>query len=204
VVCAHPDDEAFGLGAIISGMVDAGAHVALLCLTRGEGSTLSAGADLADRRRAELDNAARELGIGHVALGEHPDGALSDVPLEQLVEEVCASFGDVEVLLTFDHGGITGHLDHQQATDVAVAAGRRCGIPVLGWTLPETVAAAMRQEFGAPFVGRTPDDIDERYCVDRTRQHAAITCHASQHNPAPHRRIELQGPYEHLRILYQA
>jgi N-acetylglucosamine malate deacetylase 2 len=204
VICAHPDDEAFGLGAIISGMVDDGAQVELVCLTRGEGSTLGAGADLAARRHVELHEAAEELGIARVTLFDHPDGSLSSVPLDQLVDEVTEALGDVEVLLTFDHGGITGHPDHQHATDVTVATGRRHGIPVLGWALPEIVAATLRDEFGAPFVGRSPEELTQRSIVDRTRQDAAIACHPSQHNPVPHRRIELQGPYEYLRLLNPA
>jgi LmbE family N-acetylglucosaminyl deacetylase len=201
VVCAHPDDETFGLGAIIAAMVDAGARVTLLCLTQGERSTLGAAADLAARRIDELDTAAEMLGITRVAVGAHPDGELPRVPLERLADEVCATLADAEALLTFDHGGITGHPDHQHATDAAVAAGRQLGIPVLGWALPDTVAARLRDEFGAPFVGRGTDDIDHRVIVDRARQHAAMACHASQDNPVPHRRIELQGPYEHLRLL---
>ncbi|MEQ1703060.1 MAG: PIG-L family deacetylase, partial [Ilumatobacteraceae bacterium] len=35
-ICAHPDDESFGLGAIISTLHDHGATVELACLTRGE------------------------------------------------------------------------------------------------------------------------------------------------------------------------
>ena len=39
-VVAHPDDESFGLGAVLAGFVDAGAAVAVLCFTHGESSTL--------------------------------------------------------------------------------------------------------------------------------------------------------------------
>ena len=44
-VCAHPDDESFGLGAALRGFADAGARTSVLCFTRGEASTL--GEDLA-------------------------------------------------------------------------------------------------------------------------------------------------------------
>lgn len=201
VICAHPDDEAFGLGAIISGMVEGGAQVELVCLTRGEGSTLGAREDLAARRKVELHDAAEELGIARVTLCDHSDGSLSSVPLDRLLDEVTDVLGDAELLLTFDHGGITGHPDHQHATDVAVTAGQRRGIPVFGWALPESVAAALRDEFDTPFVGRSPEAITQRSIVDRTRQHAAIACHTSQQSPVPYRRIALQGPYEHLRVL---
>jgi LmbE family N-acetylglucosaminyl deacetylase len=39
-VVAHPDDESFGLGALLDGFTGAGASVEVLCLTHGEASTL--------------------------------------------------------------------------------------------------------------------------------------------------------------------
>ena len=57
-VVAHPDDESFGLGAIIDKMTSAGAAVHVLCYTRGEASTLNqAGADLVRQRTQELRQA---------------------------------------------------------------------------------------------------------------------------------------------------
>jgi LmbE family N-acetylglucosaminyl deacetylase len=203
VVCAHPDDESFGLGAVIATLVDRGAQVALVSLTQGEASTLGAAADLATRRGAELRAAAVALGIDRVTVGTHPDSHLADVPRERLVDEVLAALGDVEVLVTFDHGGVSGHPDHQHATDVAVDVGRRLAVPVLGWTVPEHVAARLRDEFRAPFVGREAPDLHHRISVERARQRAAIACHTSQHNPVPYRRIELLGDEEYLRVLHR-
>lgn len=203
VVCAHPDDESFGLGAIITWFVDAGARVELLCLTRGEASSLGVAADLAARREVELRAAAQQLGISRITVRDHPDGALASEPLEPLIEDALEILGDVEVVLTFDHGGLTGHPDHQRATDVAVAVGKRRGLEVLGWAMPEGIATQLREELGAPFVGRPERDLAYRLTVDRTRQDAAMACHESQRNPLPHRRIALQGPVEHLRILHR-
>ena len=39
-VVAHPDDESFGLGALLAAFVAAGVRVSVLCLTHGEASTL--------------------------------------------------------------------------------------------------------------------------------------------------------------------
>jgi len=39
-VIAHPDDESFGLGAVLAALSGAGAQVRVLCFTRGEASTL--------------------------------------------------------------------------------------------------------------------------------------------------------------------
>jgi N-acetylglucosamine malate deacetylase 2 len=204
VVCAHPDDESFGLGALVTAFRDTGAHLRLMCFTAGETSTLGAGPDLDLRRATELDCAARVLGIDQVLLRHHPDGALGTVPLEELAGEIVAAGPDAEALLTFDHGGITGHPDHQHATVAAVAAACQLGIPVWGWALPEQVAAALRAEFGAPFVGREDDELDLAVSVDRTRQQRAIACHGSQlvANPVPRRRIELSGDIEMLRLLH--
>lgn len=204
VVCAHPDDESFGLGALIAASADLGARLRLVCFTIGENSTLGAGPDLGGRRVAELECAARELGIDAVTLLRHPDGALATVPLEDLAADIIAAGAEVDALLTFDHGGVTGHPDHEHATRAAVLVANELAIPVWGWAIPETVAAMLRTEFGAPFVGRDEDELDLSVPVDRTRQQRAIACHGSQllDNPVPQRRIELSGDIEVLRLLH--
>lgn len=203
IVSAHPDDETFGLGALVSAFVAAGTRVSLVCLTCGEGSTLGASCDLADRRTRELGCAAQVLGISQVTIHHHPDGALDTVDLERLVADVLAVAGDADGVLTFDDGGITGHPDHQRATDAALAAGRQLGIPVLAWAIPRCVAEVLRHEYGAPFVGRDDSEIDHVVTVDRAGQYDAMVCHGSQlaDNPVPRRRIGLQGDLEHLREL---
>jgi N-acetylglucosamine malate deacetylase 2 len=201
-VCAHPDDETFGLGALIGAFVAAGATVDLVCLTHGEASTLSAGADLGARRAAELACAAGQLGIRRVVLADHPDGRLEDVALDELTADIVID-PTTDALLVYDHGGVTGHPDHQRATDAALAVGAAHGLAVLAWTLPLEVAAQLDAEFGTSFVGRRLDERTSRVTVDRTRQLAAMACHGSQlaDNPVPRRRLELQGPVEHLREL---
>ena len=77
-VVAHPDDESFGLGAIIDKMTSAGAAVHVLCYTHGEASTLNqAGADLIRQRARELRQAGAALGVSTVALLDYPDGRLA-------------------------------------------------------------------------------------------------------------------------------
>jgi len=53
-VCAHPDDESFGLGATLAAFAAAGSSTALLCFTHGETSTL--GADIAELGGSERLN----------------------------------------------------------------------------------------------------------------------------------------------------
>ncbi len=205
IVSAHPDDETFGLGGLVSAFVAAGTRVSLVCLTCGERSSLGASSDLADRRSRELRSAAQILGISQLTIHHHPDGELDTVDPDRLVADVLAVAGEADGLLTFDLGGITGHPDHQRATEAAVAAGQQLGIPVLAWAIPREVAERLRVEYGVPFVGRADTEIDHIVTVDRSGQYAAMACHGSQlaDNPVPRRRIDLQGDLEHLRQLHR-
>ncbi|TFC44393.1 PIG-L family deacetylase [Cryobacterium sp. TMT1-21] len=206
VVVAHPDDESFGLGAILNAFSGAGAGVDLLCFTQGEASTLhGVPGDLAQVRKAELDAAASALGVQRTTLRDYADGALDAVNLDTLAAEVVAAAESArpDGLLVFDDSGVTGHPDHVAATAVALAAAETLNLPVLGWTLPGSVALDLNREYGAAFTGHPDAEIDLRISVDRERQHAAIQAHASQAVPGSvlWRRLELLGDAENLRWL---
>src|SRR5215470_4659008 len=83
-VVAHPDDETFGLGALVANLVSEGREVRVLCLTHGEASTIGATPGLGDIRGRELFAAARILGVDHVTLLDFPDGGLDAVPDDEL------------------------------------------------------------------------------------------------------------------------
>jgi LmbE family N-acetylglucosaminyl deacetylase len=202
-VVAHPDDESFGLGAVLGELADRGAELSLVCFTHGEASTLGRGpSDLRERRADELACACAALGVNRLTFGDYPDGHLDDVPLTILVDEVAAaaSARRPDLLLVFDEGGITGHPDHRRATHAAIQAAQVLELPVLAWCLPDAVATALHAQFGTDFVGRPPTDIDVEIEVERARQRQAIRCHASQStdNPVLARRLALQGNREVL------
>lgn len=206
VVCAHPDDESFGLGAVLSTLAEAGSRLSAVCFTHGEASSLhGVDGDLHAIRAAEFSAACDVLGVTRLELLEYPDGQLATHPLDALACHVVhvARAVDVSTLLVFDHGGITGHPDHQHATNAALVAAMTIGCPVLAWAIPERVANSLNDEFHATFAGRPDHQIDLTIAVDRTRQLAAIRCHRSQSadNPVLWRRLELLGPNEHLRHL---
>ncbi len=208
-VCAHPDDESFGLGAVLSTFAEIGIETRVLCFTQGEGSTLGpSDADLAAVRAAELVAATAVLGVRSFRLLSYADGGLCGAAFEELCREVATSVaeGSVDCLLVFDEGGITGHPDHERATEVAVASAEALVLPVLAWTVPITVATTLNRQFGTGFVGRTASEIDLVIEVDRRLQHEAIACHASQatHNPVLWRRLALQADSESLRWLSRA
>jgi N-acetylglucosamine malate deacetylase 2 len=205
-VIAHPDDETFGLGAVIDGLTGNGAAVHVLCYTRGEASTLNeTGTDLHRAREAELRRASAELGAATVILRDYPDGQLGGIPPAELAAHVTrlAAGHHVDGVLVFDDTGITGHPDHQAATRAAVLAAGAAGLPVLAWTLPATIAGRLRDETGHHFVGRPPHEVDLCVRVDRARQRKAALLHVTQVSPTAvlWRRLQLQGNHEHLRWL---
>lgn len=205
-VVAHPDDESFGLGAVLDALVHSGCTVSVLCLTKGEASTVHGiSGDLRALRALELRDAAAVLGLSSAELSDHPDGALERVGSGVLVREVraAATSTAAEGLVVFDPSGVTGHPDHATATQAALEAATALRLPVLAWTLPRNVAEQLNEELDTDFVGHEPSEIDLTVPVERDRQRTASLAHASQAVPTSvlWRRLELLGDVEHLRWL---
>lgn len=169
-----------------------------------DASTLGAAEhDLVTARAGELADASHELGVDRTLLADHPDGGLDREPLSQLADEIGRAVAEhqPDVMVAFHPAGVTGHPDHQQATQAALRAAASGGLPLLGWYVPPDVAAALNREFGSAFVTTPPEPGDLTVAVDRRRQHRAIACHRSQHGSLRlvERRLELTGPVEQLR-----
>lgn len=206
VVIAHPDDETFGLGAVIDRLTGSGVDAHVLCYTHGEASTLNeTGTDLHRAREAELRQASAELGAATVTLLDYPDSQLGSIPPAGLAVHVTqlAARHHVNGVLVFDDTGVTGHPDHQAATGAAVLAAVTAGLPVLAWTLPAAIAGRLRDETGHHFAGRPPCEVNLCVRVDRARQRKAALLHVTQVSPTAvlWRRLQLQGECEHLRWL---
>ena len=151
-----------------------------------------------------MREAADALGVAHTTLRDHPDGALDQFSTLLAAEiGAAADTARADGLLVFDASGVTGHPDHVAATSAAMLAATTLGLPVLAWTIPESVAAQLNSEFDVRFTGHRHDDIDMLVTVDRTAQHAASLAHASQAVPGSvlWRRLELLGDTESLRWL---
>ena len=203
-VVAHPDDESFGLGAVIVAFGRLGTDTTLLCFTHGEASTLhGVHGELRAVRERELEKAAQVLGVREVRLLDYSDGALESTCIDRLRDDVVTMIERTtpDLVLVFDDRGVTGHPDHVRATQAAVAA--RGDLPVVAWTLPTEVATMLNLEFGTAFCGRPDAELDVRMPVDRMTQRQAIACHASQAlgNPVLWRRLELLGDTEWLHVL---
>jgi len=198
-VVAHPDDESFGLGALLSTLIDHDVEVEVLCFTHGEASTLGEGdGELGALRAKELRDAADHLGLAAVTLLDYLDGALHEVAADRLAAEVEQHLGLVDLLVVFEPGGVTGHPDHRAASLAAVRAATRHGLPMLDWGLSSLVTEVLNAEFGAGFTTFEEDSVLLSLSVDRSRQARAIACHRSQSvgNAVLARRLALQGDNE--------
>jgi N-acetylglucosamine malate deacetylase 2 len=206
-VVAHPDDESFGLGAVVSELVIRDARASLICYTHGEASTLhDRSGDLSVVRSQELQAAAAELRLSRVELHRYPDGRLDTVPVDELAGHILRVIGEEHPshLLAFDPDGVTGHPDHRQATQAALAAAATAGLPVLAWALPRPVAQRLNAELGTAFTGPDLGELDITLTVSRQRQWRAIARHRSQaiDNPVLRRRLQLLGHREYLRLIH--
>ena len=164
-------------------MTSAGSVVHVLCLTRGEASTINeSGADLRAARAAELRQASAELGVTGCTLLDYPDARLPSVPQAELEAAVTdlATRHRADGLLVFDDTGVTGHPDHKAATAAAVGAARAAALPVLAWTIPEAVASQLRAETGARFAGQASR---RRGPVRPGRPHPAAACSIAARQP---------------------
>jgi N-acetyl-1-D-myo-inositol-2-amino-2-deoxy-alpha-D-glucopyranoside deacetylase len=126
-VFAHPDDEALACGGTLARLAGAGAHVVILCASRGELGSVSnpsfvPGGDVGAARVGELAAAARELGAAEVIQLEHGDGMLkwADALDRDLAEEVARHRPDA--VITFDSDGLYWHADHVAVHDRVTSA----------------------------------------------------------------------------------
>ena len=129
-VFAHPDDESLACGGLLAWCAAIGVKASLLCLTRGEGGP---GAESGPANRAaELDAAARILGLADVTLLEHPDGMLPWVDAGLVEADIAAALDRLrpDVVVTFGEDGLYWHPDHiavHERTTAAVAAAEARG-----------------------------------------------------------------------------
>lgn len=141
IAYAHPDDESFGLGGLISRYVAEGVEVYLICATNGDQGTvapemLNGYRSVAELRLAELDCAAARLGLTEVFKFGYQDSGMMGSPstddpaclwqadqaeVSRRVVEVIRAVRP-QVIITFNKYGGYGHPDHiaiQRATTTA-------------------------------------------------------------------------------------
>lgn len=115
-IFAHPDDESFGPSGTIH-LLTKEYNVHIICVTRGdagENHHPDKKTSLETHRKNELTASSKILGVKSVSFLEYEDGELNN----NNYHTVAASIQDIldtlrpELVLTFEHRGISGHLDH--------------------------------------------------------------------------------------------
>ena len=128
-VWAHPDDEAYLAGGLLSAVRDAGNRAVCVTATRGEAAdpeaTATERAALAAVRTRELEAALGILGVTEHHWLDLPDGGLAGLDPSDQAARLSALVDDVrpDTVVTFGPDGFTGHTDHQAVskwTDLAL------------------------------------------------------------------------------------
>ena len=154
-VLAHPDDESFGMGGTLAKYAEEGADVHLICATRGEAGEVESeymdGFDsIADLRVAELNCAAKHLGLSSLTIlnyrdsgmtgsssNQHPE-ALINAPIDRVAKEIADKIREIkpQVILTFDPLGGYKHPDHIFVHQITRQAFHMAGDPSYKSSLP--------------------------------------------------------------------
>ncbi|MCH7641439.1 PIG-L family deacetylase [Patescibacteria group bacterium] len=137
----HADDECFVAGGLFQIAKEVELKTKLLCLTRGERGINGLGrGKLKKIRTKELDKAVMILGIDKLILEEYPDAKLRETKAKwtPIVTEVIKKESP-DIVLTFDHSGVTGHPDHIVSCHEVLKILRKIKKkPVLLWRVPDT------------------------------------------------------------------
>ena len=148
-VGAHPDDETFGLGAILAQYAASGVRVYYLCSTRGEAGTVEPAflrgyKSIGDLRWDELTKAAKVLGLTNffhlgyrdsgmtgAADNKYPD-AMVNAPVEEAAGHIVKFLREIkpDVVITHDPSGGYGHPDHIATHNATVRAFQLSGDPL--------------------------------------------------------------------------
>lgn len=147
-VFAHPDDESFGPGGTIAALSRRNT-VFVLCVT--DGNDAGRPEQLAAVRREELIRATRILGVESVHFLGYPDGSLSNNSYHRVARDIERFIHDLQphILLTFEHTGISGHLDHIALSMITSYVFLRSDIPEEVWFYaePEDLVSRMKDYF---------------------------------------------------------
>lgn len=166
-IWAHPDDESFMVGGLLSIAASNGQKVICITATKGEGGVRDESrwpaATLAETRSSELAAALEILGINeHQWLG-YADGKCAEASDEEVVPSLVELIEKYQpdTIITFPPDGLTGHPDHQAvsrwARKAAAATTRK----------PELYFAVHTQETYDSFLNVLDDKFNIYFAVDR-------------------------------------
>ncbi|MBP7928150.1 PIG-L family deacetylase [Patescibacteria group bacterium] len=139
-VYPHPDDETYFAGGLIQHAIKKAEETVVVCLTKGEASTLNftnnKEAALSDIRSREFVEVMKIFSVKNYELGSFRDGGLKNSEtqvydyLKQLVEKYKPSH-----LITFEPHGVYGHPDHIALSNCVKSLCNRLNIKLIYTTV---------------------------------------------------------------------
>jgi LmbE family N-acetylglucosaminyl deacetylase len=187
LVFAHPDDESFATGGIISKYAEEGVLVNVLCATRGEaGSTgnppICTTEELPLQREKELKEACTALGVNVLTLLNYNDKTLN-LHEKELAGEIQSYLiaKKPDTIITFPPSGISGHPDHIAIQKATLEAVQSLDFPVQLYyvVIPESLVRSTNRQ-----IHTVPDD-EITEIIDivpyKNKMAAALRAHLTQH-----------------------
>ncbi len=144
VVCAHPDDETYGVGATIQRHVQLGAVVSVLFLTDGVGARHAAVAQQKEAAR----RACATLGVDDVRFADKPDQRLDALPLLDLILPISEAVKELRPEIVYTHHRGDANQDHRAVFAATLVAVRPFGDNPVNEVLSYEVASST--EWAAP------------------------------------------------------
>lgn len=186
-IFAHPDDEALGPAGTLA--ILAKTHpIYIICVTNGDaaGKTNAEKEAIGEVRKDELRKSAKVIGVKEVFFLEYGDGELSNNLYHKLAAEIQKKLEDLrpEIILTFEHCGVSGHIDHVAVS--MVSSYLFCHLSfikkIMYYCLEEKRASRMHDYFIFFPPGYKKSQIQEVVNIESVwkTKVAAMYCHASQ------------------------
>lgn len=166
VFAPHADDETYGMGGALLRAKAEGIETHVVVLT--DGALGGEADDLVNIRRAEVEHAARELGLASLQCWEEPDRGLTPSP--DLVERAAAAIKSVAAATVFFPGALEAHPDHRVAAQLVWLALQSLG--------QDNAVAAISYEIGNQNPINTMIDITS-VIEEKAR---VMTCYNSQNS----------------------
>lgn len=125
-IFAHPDDESFGPSGTLIKLAKAGHNVYVITATKGQAgqsSNKKIVGDLGSHRANELMQACKIMGINPPILLDFFDGTLNEHQLPLLKKSILMELNKIkpEVIIVYERGGISYHLDHIAVTKAVLS-----------------------------------------------------------------------------------
>jgi len=125
-IFAHPDDESFGPSGTLIKLAKQGQDVYVITATKGQAgqsSNKKITGDLGSHRAQELNKACKIIGINPPILLEFFDGTLNEHQLPLLKKRILDEINKIkpEVIIVYERGGISYHLDHIAVTKAVLS-----------------------------------------------------------------------------------